>query len=178
MEFSGYNFAMQPLRIINTGGTFNKRYDPIAGELVVPADDRAVESALASMRPNLDPVVSGAIYKDSLQMDDADRALLCGIVADVTERCVVIVHGTDTMDASAEALARWLGNESPKRVVLTGAMVPFSIDPVEATANLALAVTAAGYLDPGVYVAMHGLVLPYARIRKNRETGRFEEVKG
>ncbi|WP_456451534.1 asparaginase domain-containing protein [Hydrogenimonas sp.] len=167
---------MQSLRLINTGGTFNKRYDPIRGELFVPADDQAVEAAIASMRPNLSLRLSGTIYKDSLEMDDADRAMLGELVAAVQERCVVVVHGTDTMDKSAVAVARWLGQGHGKRVVFTGAMVPFFVDPVEATANLASAMTAICLLPPGVYIAMHGLVLPHDKIRKNREAGRFEEL--
>ncbi|WP_300367126.1 asparaginase domain-containing protein [Hydrogenimonas sp.] len=164
------------MRIINTGGTFNKRYDPVKGELFVPADDRAVEEALASMRHGCEITISGTLYKDSLDMDNADRDLLCEIVANLEEREIVVVHGTDTMDKSAAALARRLGTGEGRRVVLTGAMMPFSIDPVEATANLASAVTAVPFLAPGVYIAMHGLVLPYDKIRKNRESGLFERV--
>ncbi|BDY13700.1 asparaginase domain-containing protein [Hydrogenimonas cancrithermarum] len=164
------------IRVINTGGTFNKRYDPVNGSLFVPADDEAVEAAAASLRHGCEMKISGTIYKDSLEMDDADRDLLCEIVAKVEEKAIVVVHGTDTMDRSAKALDRWLGRSHDKRVVLTGAMVPFSIDPVEATANLAMAVTAVRFLEPGVYIAMHGLVLPYEKIRKNREVGIFEAV--
>lgn len=164
------------MRIINTGGTFNKRYDPVKGELFVPADDRAVEEALASMRHGCEITISGTLYKDSLDMDNADRDLLCEIVANLEEREIVVVHGTDTMDKSAAALARRLGTGEGRRVVLTGAMMPFSIDPVEATANLVSAVTAVPFLAPGVYIAMHGLVLPYDKIRKNRESGLFERV--
>ena len=167
---------METIRIINTGGTFNKRYDPVAGELVVPRDDRAVEAALASLRGNLDIAVEGVLYKDSLEMEDADRAALCDLAARAAEDAVVIVHGTDTMDRSARALAAWVQIAGEKRVVLTGAMVPFSIDPTEATANLVSAVTAVRYLPPGVYVAMHGLVLPHDEIRKNRERGMFERI--
>ncbi len=164
------------MRIINTGGTFNKRYDPVKGELFVPADDRAVEEALASMRHGCEITISGTLYKDSLDMDNADRDLLCEIVANLEEREIVVVHGTDTMDKSAAVLARRLGTGEGRRVVLTGAMMPFSIDPVEATANLVSAVTAVPFLAPGVYIAMHGLVLPYDKIRKNRESGLFERV--
>ncbi|WP_456449120.1 asparaginase domain-containing protein [Hydrogenimonas sp.] len=164
------------IRIINTGGTFNKRYDPIAGKLVVPADDRAVEAALASVGGNVEIAITGTIYKDSLEMEEADRAALCEEVAGAEEDAVVIIHGTDTMDRSARALAAWVQVAGKKRVVLTGAMVPFSIDPVEATANLISAVTAVEYLDPGVYVAMHGLVLPHDEITKNRELGLFERI--
>ncbi len=164
------------VRVINTGGTFNKRYDPVEGNLFVPPDDTAVVEALASMRHGEEIVVGGAIYKDSLDMDDADRDLLCKIVADTMEDRIVIVHGTDTMDKSAAAIDRWLGKKSGKSVVLTGAMVPFSIDAVEATANLASAVTAVRYVAPGVFIAMHGMVLPYGRIVKNRRLGVFEAI--
>ncbi len=167
---------MEKVRIINTGGTFNKRYDPIAGELIVPADDASVEAALASWRNNRDIRIGGALYKDSLEMDDADRDLLCEIVAKTKEESIVVVHGTDTMDRSAAAVANRLGEEHGKRVVFTGAMVPFTIDPTEATANLVSAVTSVGFLAPGVYIAMHGLVLPFDRIRKNRKSGRFERA--
>jgi len=167
----------QMIRIINIGGTFNKRYDPIKGELYVPTDDKAVENAIVSMRHGCEIKISGAIYKDSLQMDDADRDLLCEIVTKVEEKDVVIVHGTDTIDKSAKALDDWLGESHDKRVVLTGAMVPFSIDPVEATANLVMAVSSVQFLPLGVYIAMHGNVLPYDKIKKNRKIGVFEVVK-
>ncbi len=165
------------LKIINTGGTFNKRYDPIKGELVVPSDDRAVEAAIESMRTGCKMSVQGLIYKDSLDMDDADRGELGESVCKSSENMIVVVHGTDTIDKSAEAIDKRLGELHKKRVVLTGAMVPFSIDPVEATANLASAVTAVRYLEPGVYIALHGLVLPYKMIVKNRERGVFERVE-
>ncbi len=172
--FNFCNGWIQVLRIINTGGTFNKCYDPLKGELFVPADDLAVEAALGPLRPGGGVQITGTIYKDSLQMEDADRDRLCGIVAECPESSVVVVHGTDTIDRSAEAIEERLGVRSEKCVVLTGAMVPFSIDRVEATANLASAVTAARLLPPGVYIAMHGLVLPHREIVKNRERGVFE----
>ena len=162
------------IRIINTGGTFNKRYDAIEGELYVPTDNNAVENAITSMRHGCEIKISGAIYKDSLEMDNADRDLLCEIVTKVTEKSIVIVHGTDTMDKSAKALDDWLGESHDKRVVFTGAMVPFSIDPVEATANLVMAVSTVQFLNSGVYIAMHGIVLPYDKIKKNRKIGVFE----
>ncbi|WOE70751.1 asparaginase domain-containing protein [Hydrogenimonas thermophila] len=166
----------QVIRIINTGGTFNKRYDPLEGKLFVPTDNLAVESAIASMRHGCEIKISGTIYKDSLEMDSADRDLLCEIVTKVAEKSIVIVHGTDTMDKSAKALDEWLGKSNDKRVVFTGAMVPFSIDPIEATANLVMSISSVQFLDPGVYIAMHGRVLPYDKIKKNREIGIFEPV--
>ncbi|WP_457597710.1 asparaginase domain-containing protein [Hydrogenimonas sp.] len=162
--------ASSPLLVLNTGGTFNKRYDPVAGELRVPADDRAVAAALAPMAPNLRFEIEGLLYKDSLEMTEEDRAALTARIARSASPRVVVVHGTDTMHLSAEAVAE-AGLE--RCVVFTGAMVPFSIDPVEAAANLALAVAGARTLPMGVYVAMHGLLLLHDRIEKDRSRGLF-----
>jgi len=163
-------------KIINTGGTFNKRYDPVKGELFVPADAMAVEEALKPIGIGCEIAVKGVLYKDSLEMDDADRELLCDEVCSAGETGIVVVHGTDTMHKSAAAIDARLGKDGGKRVVLTGAMVPFSIDPVEAVANLSSAVTALNFLEPGVYISMHGVVLPYRNIVKNRRLGIFERV--
>ncbi len=164
---------MNELTILNTGGTFNKRYDPVRGELFVPEDNEAIERVTASMRHNLTFTIDGLIYKDSLDMNEADRLKLCEAIDRADTFAVVVVHGTDTMHLSAEAAAKRMRN---RRVIFTGAMIPFSIDPVEATANLALAIAAAQQGEPGVFIAMHGLILPYDRIVKNRELGRFEAV--
>ncbi len=163
-------------KIINTGGTFNKIYDPIKGELVVASDNSAVLAAVEPLKRALGLSVSGMLYKDSLDMDERDRELLGEEVCRSKETKIVVVHGTDTIDRSAEAIESALGEESEKRVVLTGAMVPFSIDPVEAVSNLTLAVSSAGFLEPGVYISMHGLVLPHREIVKNRKLGIFERV--
>ena len=156
------------MRIINTGGTFNKIYDPIAGELVVPRDDRAIERILSAIHLKL-PVV-GAIYKDSLEMDDGDRAELTRLI-EAADGDVVVVHGTDTMDRSADFVARRI---QKRCVVFTGAMIPASIDPTEASANLTLAISKLLYdREPGVFIAMHGLVAPYEKIYKDRQKGVF-----
>ena len=164
---------MNRLAILNTGGTFNKRYDPIEGKLFVPEENEAIERITASMAHNLAFIVDGLIYKDSLDMNEADRMQLCDAIDSVETSAVVVVHGTDTMHQSAQAAAKRVRN---KRIIFTGAMIPFSIDPVEATANLALAIAAARQVGSGVFIAMHGLILPYDRIVKNREAGRFEAV--
>lgn len=158
--------------ILNTGGTFNKRYDPIGGELFVPRDNRAVESILQSLV--IDIRIDGVIYKDSLEMDDNDRALLCETIKASSESLVIIVHGTDTMELSAEAVAAM---NLKKTVVFTGAMVPFHIDPIESTANLAMAIGFAQRSCSGVYIVMQGVCGQYNHVRKNREIGKFEYVQ-
>lgn len=157
--------------IINTGGTFNKRYNPLAGELFVPRDNDAVETILKSLVIEMD--VQGILYKDSLEMDDTDRALLADTIAKSDEKVIIVVHGTDTMDVSAEVIARLALR---KTVVFTGAMIPFGIDPIEATANLAMAIGFAKRSCSGVYIVMQGICGQYNYVRKNREFGKFEYV--
>lgn len=157
--------------ILNTGGTFNKRYNPPAGELFVPSDNRALEEILESLVIDID--VQGIIYKDSLEMDEADRELLAQTIATSEEKIIIVVHGTDTMDLSAEAVASL---NLKKTVVFTGAMVPFSINPIEATANLSMAIGFALRSCNGVYIVMQGICGQYNYVRKNRECGKFEYV--
>lgn len=158
--------------IINTGGTFNKRYDPLTGELVVPFDNGAVEEILGRFTSGVE--VAGLIYKDSLEMTGEDRKMMADVILASDERTFVVIHGTDTMHLSAAFLSELV---TDRVVILTGAMVPFSIDPVEATANLAMALGfAEAGPEAGVYVCMQGTVAPHEKIRKNRESGKFERV--
>lgn len=157
--------------IINTGGTFNKRYDPIRGELFVPNDNQAVESILASL---VVPIrVEGMIYKDSLQMDEKDRFALGEAIVRSNEEMIIVVHGTDTMDLSAEYIDAL---SLDKTVVFTGAMIPFSIDPIEATANLSMAIGYARHADKGVYIVMQGVMNSFKQVKKNKGAGKFEYV--
>lgn len=159
------------MRIINTGGTFNKRYDPIKGELFVPNDNRAVEAILDSLVVSIP--VQGVLYKDSLEMDNDDRAVLATAIAQSDEKRIIVVHGTDTMDLSAASVER-LGLE--KVVVFTGAMIPFSIDKVEATANLSMAIGYAQGAKNGVYIVMQGVMGNFGQVKKNKSAGKFEYV--
>jgi len=162
---------MQEILIINTGGTFNKRYNPLRGELLVPNDTLALEGILRYFY-NLDYKVVNTIHKDSLDMDDDDRQKIVTLIKNSPQNKVIIIHGTDTMDKTAKFLDMNLKNRC---VVLTGAMVPFSIDTVEATTNLS---TAIGYIlncqKNGIYIAMHGLVDIYNVVYKNRKIGIFQ----
>lgn len=159
------------MRIINTGGTFNKRYDPIKGELFVPNDNSAVETILKSLV--IDIPVSGVVYKDSLEMNDQDRKLLADTIAQCDEKTVIVVHGTDTIDLSAAYIDTL---SLDKTVVLTGAMIPFSIDPIEATANLAMAMGYARNAVSGVYIAIQGVMNSFKQVKKNKSVGKFEYV--
>jgi L-asparaginase len=155
--------------ILNTGGTFNKIYNPIDGELIVDTDASALKHIAKKWQHNLEIV--SIINKDSLHMTSQDRVELLSFIYQSEYNDIIIIHGTDTMELSAEYIA---DAELDKNIVITGAMVPYSIDPTEATANLAMAY---GFLQNctqnGVYISMNGLVLPYEQITKDRENGLF-----
>ena len=164
---------MQEILIINTGGTFNKRYDPLKGELQVPKDSKALDTILKYFY-NLRYKLVNIIHKDSLEMSDDDRQELARLIENSSQHKILIIHGTDTMDKTAQFLDDRIKD---KCIILTGAMVPFSIDSIEATTNIS---TAIGYLlnskESGVYIAMHGLVDIHNKIFKNRKIGVFQKV--
>ena len=156
--------------ILNTGGTFNKRYNMLTGELEVPVDNYAVERILESFEQK--PPLAGVVYKDSLEMDMSDRKMIADIIFHSTEREFIIVHGTDTMDITAEFLSEIFED---RVIVLTGAMKPFEIDNVEASLNLGLSIGFASSCEKnGVYICMSGYIKPWSEIKKNKQLGRFE----
>ncbi len=110
---------------------------------------------------------------DSLEMTEADRHLILDQCRQARENRIVITHGTDTMATTAQMLA---ANLADKTIVLTGAMVPYKFGSSDGLFNLGSAIAFAQTLAPGVYLAMNGRYFHADRVRKNRETGMFEET--
>jgi L-asparaginase len=160
---------MKKILIMNTGGTFNKIYDPISGELSIDTTSKALEDIASKWLCKFE--IINIIGKDSLAITNQDRLELLATIDRSEYTDIIIIHGTDTMDITAEYLAE---GDLKKYIVLTGAMVPYSINPVEATANLA---SAFGYLqtltDHGVHIAMHGIFGNHKKVKKNRQKGQF-----
>lgn len=154
------------IHLIATGGTIDKLYDPLTGNLHIGPPVLPVILASAGIAHD----VSEVLRKDSLEITDGERANLAAFVADSTARRLLITHGTDTMGASAALIE---AAAPGKTVVLTGAMVPYSIAGSDAAFNVGVAYAAAQILPPGVYIAMHGRVLPHAQYLKDRTLGRF-----
>jgi len=163
---------MKKILILSTGGTFNKIYQPITGTLEIDPDARALHAIGAHWQSTYP--IQTLIHKDSLEMDADDRRELLAAIRDADEAAILVIHGTDTMDQSARLIAE---ARLQKQVVFTGAMVPWSIDPVEATANVASGIGAlqAG-LTPGVYIAMNGVFGRHDQVVKDRQQGRFVAV--
>ncbi len=158
------------ITIINTGGTFNKRYNPIKGALEVPTDNIALDKIIASCH-NVDFEIRNIVSKDSLDMDDNDRQIITDAVNDTANEKIIIIHGTDTVDLTSAFLREQV---SSKKIVFTAAMVPMSIDEVEATMNFSQAL---GFLsasiENGIYLAMHGVVVDASKLVKDKSVGKF-----
>ncbi|MFA7500752.1 MAG: asparaginase domain-containing protein [Sulfurimonas sp.] len=158
--------------ILNSGGTFNKKYNPLNAELEVPYNNEAIERILKSMGAKYD--LAGVIYKDSLEMTMDDRKILAKVIMESKDNTFVIVHGTDTMHLSAEFLAEIFDD---RKIVFVGAMKPFEIDNIEASLNLGMAIGFARAVNEnGVYICMSGHVQPWDKIHKNTKFGKFEVV--
>jgi L-asparaginase len=160
------------IRILVTGGTFDKEYDEVRGRLFFK--DTHVQEMLDKGRSRVPVSIRTLMMIDSLEMTDADRAL-------VVEQCrqsevdrIVVTHGTDTMVETGRAIAA--AGLAGKTVVLTGAMIPYAFGSSDGLFNLGSALSFAQVLPPGVYVVMNGQCCPWDQVRKNRDTATFERV--
>lgn len=160
-----------PLRILATGGTFDKRYDPVDGKLGF--GESHLPSIVERARLSGDVSVQVVMLIDSLEMHDEHRQQVLDTCRASPESMLVVVHGTDTMVETAAVLAE---AALPKTIVLTGAMIPFSVDDSDASFNLGAAIAFARTLEPGVWIAMNGVARPWSDVRKNRSAGIFESL--
>lgn len=159
------------IRIFITGGTFDKEYNELTGQLYF--NDSHLPEMLDLGR-NLVPVeVRTLMMVDSLEMTNEDRELIAEHCKKSKEDKIIITHGTDTMAETAKLLAEKL---SGKTIVITGAMIPYKFGSSDGLFNLGSAMAFVQTLSPGVYVAMNGRYFNANNVRKNKETGVFEEL--
>lgn len=160
------------IRILVTGGTFDKEYNERTGQLYFK--DTHLPEMLRLGRSRVEVTIRTVMMIDSLEMTDTDRALIVQNCLQSSEDRIVITHGTDTMTDTAAEIARAV---SGKTVVLTGAMIPLAFGSSDGLFNLGSALSFVQALPPGVYIAMNGKCFPWNRVRKNRERGEFEEIR-
>ena len=155
--------------ILVTGGTFDKEYNELTGELFFK--DTHIHEMLKLGRCNADLDVRILMMIDSLQMTSQDRQdILRNCIASPASK-IVITHGTDTMEQTAAVLGE---AAMGKTIVLTGAMVPYKFGSSDGLFNLGSALAFSQTLPAGVYVAMHGQCFSWEAVRKNRKLGVFE----
>ena len=164
---------MEPIRILVTGGTFDKEYNELTGELFFQGTHTG--DMLRLGRCLLEVEIETLMMIDSLQMTDDGRRMILERCLAVAENRIVITHGTDTMAETAAVLGAGL---TGKTVVLTGAMVPYTFGSSDGLFNLGTAMAFVQTLGEGVYVAMNGRCFPWDSVRKDKKKGIFESVPG
>ena len=160
------------IRIFITGGTFDKEYNELTGELYFK--DTHMSDLLEMGRNKVQVEIRTLMMVDSLEMTEEDRQLIVYQCNNCDETQIVITHGTDTMAETALMLSKHVHN---KTVILTGAMIPIKFGSSDGLFNLGSALAFAQTLSPGIYVAMNGRYFNANNVRKNKETGMFEEIK-
>lgn len=159
------------VRILITGGTFDKEYDEITGELYFK--DTHMREILDLGRSKLDVKFRTLMLVDSLEMTDGDRNIILDNCKRVSEDQIVITHGTDTMTDTAKFIAE---TNLEKTIILTGAMIPYKFGSSDGLFNFGSALAFAQSLPHGVYIAMNGRYFDWDKVRKNRKIGVFEEI--
>ncbi|TNE81300.1 MAG: asparaginase [Bacteroidetes bacterium] len=159
------------IRIFVTGGTFDKEYNELNGQLHF--QNTLIPELLKMGRSRLDIQVRTLMMVDSLEMNDTDRNIILDSAKRTPEKQIIITHGTDTMCETAELLA---SAKLDKTIVLTGAMIPIRFGSSDGLFNLGSSLAYVQTLPPGVYIAMNGRYFNWNNVRKNRQTGYFEEL--
>ena len=160
------------IRIFITGGTFDKEYNELNGQLYFK--DTHLAELLDMGRNRVSVEIRTLMMVDSLEMTHEDRALIVHQCNQCDETQIVITHGTDTMVETAKVIAE---KNNTKTIILTGAMIPIKFGSSDGLFNLGSALAFAQALPIGVYIAMNGRYFNWDNVRKNKQTGVFEEIK-
>ena len=154
---------------IQTGGTIDKDYPRTTLGYAFEITEPAVNRILPDINPTFEYEIVSACKKDSTELTDEDRQKIYQICAENSADKIIITHGTDTMIQTAEKLS----DIKNKIIVITGSMRPEKFSNTDADFNIGLAVGAVQTLPAGVYITMHGTLLPWDKITRNLETGQF-----
>ena len=160
--------TQQPILVLTTGGTIDKNYFDALSEYQIV--DSGIPALLEEARVALPVRVVELMRKDSLELTDADRALIASAAREASETRIVVTHGTDTMTETAKVLAAAVPG---KTICLTGALSPARFAETDAPFNLGMAFATAQVAAPGVYIAMSGEVFNGLKVRKDRAAGKF-----
>jgi L-asparaginase len=161
----------EAIRILITGGTIDKEYDPLTGELTFSSSH--LSNMLNQVRCKVRLILEEVMLKDSLQMMWQDREEILTKCINCLENKIIVTHGTDTMVETAQVLS---DNVKGKTVVLVGAVIPYAFGASDALFNLGFAVSAVQALEQGVYITMNGKIFRWDNVRKNKQSGEFEEL--
>ncbi|MEY2586538.1 MAG: hypothetical protein RLY11_387 [Bacteroidota bacterium] len=159
------------IKVFITGGTFDKEYNELTGELFFK--ETHLHEMLRLGRSNIKLDITTLMMIDSLDMQDEHRKMIAKACADAKQDKIIITHGTDTMAVTAKFLSDTI---KEKTIVLTGAMVPYKFGSSDGLFNLGSSLAFVQTLPHGVYVAMNGKYFEGNNVRKNKSTGEFELI--
>jgi len=160
------------IRLLITGGTFDKEYDLLNGKLYFT--DTHVDEILKRGRNTTDVSTRTLMMVDSLEMTDEDRELIVSQCIKCDEEKIIITHGTDTM---VETALQIKAAQIDKTIIITGAMIPYTFGSSDGLYNMGSAMAFVQTLPHGVYIAMNGRYYQSDNVQKNRKTGYFEALK-
>ena len=160
------------IKIFATGGTFDKEYDEINGELFFK--ETHLHELLNLGRSQLNVKIETLMMVDSLKMSKSEKNYIVEKCKEEKTDRIIITHGTDTMVDTAELIAKNIYN---KTIILTGAMIPIIFGSSDGLFNLGSALSFIQVIDPGVYITMNGRYFKWDNVRKNNQLGIFERIK-
>ena len=163
---------MNPIKIFVTGGTFDKEYNELNGELYFKKTH--LHEMLALGRSQLKVDIETIMMKDSLEMSNDDRNKIVQQCLESDESKILITHGTDTMVETATLLAKKI---TTKTIVLTGAMIPYKFGSSDGLFNLGSALSFLQILPHGIFIAMNGNIFNWDNVKKNKKLGLFQPLK-
>jgi len=163
---------MNPIKIFVTGGTFDKEYNELNGELYFK--NTHLHEMLALARSQLKVNIETIMMKDSLELSDHDRNLIVKKCLESDENQILITHGTDTMVETAKLLAAQIND---KTIILTGAMIPYKFGSSDGLFNLGSSLSFLQSLPKGIYIAMNGNIFNCNNVKKNKKLGLFQTLK-
>jgi len=160
------------IKVFTCGGTFEKVYNPISGELSF--QDSCIPKILKRSRITVKVDFEELFFKDSLEMNNDDRLIIAHKIKTEPIKNIVVIHGTDTMVQTAQTIKEHASQD--KVVVITGAMLPFSVKESDAMFNFGSAFIAAQTLEPGIWISMNGHIFRSDEVEKNKKKGVFEKA--
>jgi len=160
-----------PIRIFITGGTFDKEYNELNGQLYFK--DTHLNEMLKLGRSKTPIDVRTLMMIDSIDLTQEDRELITLNCLKCDEDKILITHGTDTMVETAKVIAETVKD---KTIVLTGAMIPYKFGSSDGLFNLGASIAFVQVLPPGVYISMNGRIFTWDNCQKNKKIGEFEEI--
>ena len=159
------------IKIFATGGTFDKEYNEINGELYFKETN--LFKLLELGRSRVEVKIETLMMIDSLEMSDKDRNYILDQCKKEPTNKIIITHGTDTMVDTAKLIASKIKD---KVIILTGAMIPIKFGSSDGLFNLGSALSFAQILKPGVYITMNGQYFHWDNVKKNKQLGIFERI--